>query len=111
MGKTNQPRNKDQTLVLQLKTKTVLYRKIRKVPKFHYLKTNKYAFLLRERNGDLFTLTLGEIHYWKVFTFLNSLQGCDEQDSILRLYFLKCHYPSARTTNGWLGGKIQFGGH
>ena len=53
----------------------------------------------------------GKIYYWKVFTFLNSFQGCDEQGSILWLYFLKCHYPSARTTNGWLGGKIQFGGN
>ena len=75
MGKTNHHRNKDQTLLLQFKTKTVLYRKIREGPKFPYLKTNKYAFLLRERNGDLFTLTLGENILLESFYFFELVPG------------------------------------
>ena len=108
-------RNKDQTLLLQFETKTFLYRTIWKVPKFHHLKTDKHVFLLREGSGDLSVLysfsPWGKIYSWKVFTFLSSFQGCDEHGSILRLYFMKCHYPSARATNGWLEGKTQFGGN
>ena len=113
--KANCHRNTDRTLFLRSETKTFLYRKIWKVPKFHHLKTDKHVFLLREGSGDLSVLysfsPWGKIYSWKVFTFLSSFQGCDEHGLIPRLYFMKCHYPSVRATNGWLGGKTQFGGN